>query len=54
MMHAGRRSPMSLITGAFDGSKVCQIYQGKEKKKTTFDILQHLSFPWAQKFDVGW
>lgn len=33
MMHAGRRTPMSLITGAFEDSKVCQIYQGKEKKR---------------------
>lgn len=57
MMHAGRRSPMSLITGAFEDSKVFQIYQGKEKrkkKKATFDILQHLSFLWAQRCDVGW
>lgn len=50
MPAVSRVSPTSLITVAFEGSKVRQIYQGKGEKKTTFDILQHLRFPWAPKF----
>lgn len=46
--------PTSLMTAAFEGSKVCQIYQEKGRGETTFDILPYSiwSFPGPRRFDV--
>lgn len=46
--------PMSLMMAAFEGSKVCQIYQGKGRGETPFDILPYSiwSFPGPRSLDV--